>query len=48
MGGNKRSKSSSYRNKNPNGKNQWMEYPDAGEVGIPEHHDTGHVHATHP
>ena len=35
--------------KNPKGKNEWMEHPDghpdAGEHGIPEHHNGGHVHA---
>ncbi|MCD8413653.1 RHS repeat domain-containing protein, partial [Tenacibaculum finnmarkense] len=37
-------------NRNPNGRNQWMEHPDkhpdAGEPNVPAHHSQGHVHAT--
>ncbi len=36
--------------RNPNGKNQWMEHPDghpdAGQPNVPKHHDSGHVHST--
>ena len=34
---------------NPSGKNKWFEHPDghpdAGQVGIPSHHNSGHIHA---
>ena len=35
--------------KNANGKNYWFEHPDghpdAGQPGIPKHHDSGHIHS---
>lgn len=35
--------------KNPNGKNHWFEHPDghpdAGQPGVPEHHNSGHIHS---
>ncbi len=38
--------------RNPHGKNKWFEHPDghpdAGQLGIPEHHAEGHIHAVEP
>ncbi|WP_370276874.1 RHS repeat-associated core domain-containing protein [Kosakonia sp. CCTCC M2018092] len=48
----KKDKAQSLGRRNPNGKNYWFEHPDghpdAGKPGVPEHHSSGHIHATDP
>jgi RHS repeat-associated protein len=38
--------------RNPAGKNEWFEHPDghpdAGQLGIPDYHSGGHIHAIDP
>lgn len=35
--------------KNAKGKNYWFEHPDghpdAGSIGVPKHHESGHIHS---